>query len=156
MGVTEYDFSIFDLDAFQSISGSGSQMDLLVEYIHYFEHNSPPPTNADGTKYIIESDPVGNAVVGYGVDIFNGGFAEEFRQAGYPTSIGGEVDKDFVDNLEKRETEEKMESVKSLTSGLNLTGYQINALVSRAYNCGVARSNFNFKRKSGNEFCKFI
>ena len=156
LGVTEYDFSIFDLDAFQSISGSGSQMDLLVEYIHYFEHSSPPPTNADGTKYIIESDPVGNAVVGYGVDIFNGGFAEEFRQAGYPTSIGGEVDKDFVDNLEKRETEEKMESVKSLTSGLNLTGYQINALVSRAYNCGVARSNFNFKRKSGNEFCKFI
>ena len=137
-GVTEFDFgNIFKLENFNSANGSGSQMGLLVEYIHYWEHSSPPPTNADGTKYIIENDGAGNAVVGYGVDIFNGGFAEEFRQAGYPTSIGGEVDKEFVDNLEKREIQECMDSIKALTSGLNLTGYQLNALVSRAYNCGV-------------------
>lgn len=134
-GVTEFDFE--DMFRFNNINGSGSQMGLLIEYIHYWEHSSPPPTSADGTKYIIENDGAGNAVVGYGVDIFNGGFAEEFRQAGYPTNIGGEVDKEFVDNLEKREIQECMDSIKSLTSGLNLTGYQLNALVSRAYNCGV-------------------
>ena len=134
-GVTVYDFDIFDLDNFQTISGSGSQMDLLVEYIHYFEHSTPPPTNADGTKYIIEDDGRGKPVVGYGVDVET--HAEEFRQAGYPTTIGAEVDKEFVDTLEKREMQSNMEGVKSLTSGLDLTGYQINALVSRAYNCGL-------------------
>ena len=134
-GVTEFDFSTFDFSSFQE---TGSQMGLLVEYIHYFEHSTPPPTNADGTKYIIENDGAGNAVVGYGVDIFNGGFVDEFTQAGYPTHIGGEVDKEFVDNLERREIQECLDAINSITAGLNLKGYQINALVSRAFNCGIA------------------
>lgn len=134
-GVVEFDWSIFEIVDFKSTADSS--IDLLVEYIRYFEHASPPPMNADKTKYIIENDGAGNAVVGYGVDIFNGGFAEEFKQAGFPTNIGGEVDIAFVDGLEKRTIQEMLEAVKSMTSGLNLTGYQINALVSRAYNCGV-------------------
>lgn len=135
--VTEFDFSIFDPENFKTVDQGENSIDLLTEYIHYFE-NSNPPTNADGTKYIIQDDGAGNPTVGYGIDIFNGGFAQEFIQAGYPTYIGGEVDKDFVDNLEKREIQNHINAIKSLTSGLNLTGYQINALVSRAYNCGDA------------------
>ncbi len=142
-GVTEFDFeNIFKFENFNSVNTSGSQMGLLVEYIHYWEHSSPPPTNADGTKYIIENDGAGNPVVGYGVDIFNGPYTQEFITAGYPTHIGGEVDKEFVDNLEKREIESNINSVKSLTAGLNLTGYQLNALVSRAYNWSPPNAKF--------------
>lgn len=135
-GVIEFDFSMFSIERFNQVSSTGG-LDLLTEYIHYWEHSSPPPTNADGTKYIIENDGAGNAVVGYGVDIFNGGFADEFAAAGQPTNIGGEVDKDFVDGLEKQEIQSCLDSVRSMTSGLNLKEYQIYALVSRAYNCGV-------------------
>ena len=137
-GVIEFDFSIFGLEQFQQVNGQSGGLDLLVEYIHYWEHRSPPPTNADGTKYIIENDGAGNAVVGYGVDIVNGGFTDEFIAAGQPTSRGTDGDKEFVDALEEREIQECLDSVKSLTSGLNLKEYQIYALVSRAYNCGVA------------------
>lgn len=136
-GVTEFDFGVFKLKNFKAIDSSQSGVDLIKEYIHFWEHSSPPPRNADGTCYIIEDDGAGNPTVGYGVDIFNGGFAEEFRQAGYPTTMGGEVPVEFVDALEEREIQECLNSVKSLTSGINLTGYQIAALVSRAYNCGV-------------------
>lgn len=134
-GVREYDFSIYEPKNFQTVNTIAN--DLLRTYIRQWEHSTPPPTNADGTKYIIEKDPVGNAVVGYGIDIFNGGYANLFRKAGYPTSIGGEVDKEFVDGLEKREIENITKRVRTTTAGLNLEEYQIHALVSRAYNCGV-------------------
>ena len=136
-GVDEFDFSIFDLGSFNSVS-SGGLKDFIKEYVHYWEHSTPPPTNADGTCYIIEDDGYGHPTVGYGVDIFNGGFASEFRQAGYSTSIGGEVPIEFVDAIEERELQENLDFVKSTTSGLNLKGYQIAALVSRCYNCGTS------------------
>lgn len=135
-GVTELDFNIFDAKDFNSISMSGNK--LLKEYIHYWENAGGPPTNADGTKYIIEDDGAGHPTVGYGVDIFNGGFAPLFQQAGYPTYIGGEVDKEFVDALEEQEIQSNIDSIKSATAGLDLKEYQIHALVSRAYNCGVS------------------
>ena len=134
-GVIEFDFSVFEIEQFKQVGAGG--LNLLIEYIHYWEHSTPPPTNADGTKYIIENDGAGNAVVGYGVDIFNGGFADEFAAAGQPTNFGGEVDKEFVDALEEREIQSCLDSVRSITSGLNLKEYQIYALVSRAYNCGI-------------------
>lgn len=139
-GVTELDFNIFDAKDFNSISMSGNK--LLKEYIHYWENAGGPPTNADGTKYIIEDDGAGHPTVGYGVDIFNGGFAPLFQQAGYPTYIGGEVDKEFVDALEEQEIQSNIDSIKSATAGLDLKEYQIHALVSRAYNCGVSGAIF--------------
>ena len=138
-GITDLDFSIFDAKDFTNISMSGNK--LLVEYIHYWENAGGPPTNADGTKYIIEDDGAGHPTVGYGVDIFNGGFASLFEQAGYPTNIGGEVDKEFVDALEEQEIQSNIEKIKSVTAGLNLKEYQIHALVSRAYNCGTGSLN---------------
>lgn len=134
-GVTELDFSIFNAREFRTVGALGNE--LLTEYIHYWEHSTPPPTNADGTKYIIEDDGAGHPTVGYGIDIFNGGYASLFEQAGYPTNIGGEVDKEFVDALEKQEIESKLNAVRSATAGLDLKEYQIHALASRAYNCGV-------------------
>ena len=136
-GVHEFDFSKYKIDSFNSVSRSSGKK-LLKEYIRYWEHSSPPPTNADGTKYIIENDGAGNPVVGYGVDIFNGGFANLFQEAGYPTNIGGEVDIEFVDQLEEQEINQCMEYIKKQTESLGLKEYQINALVCRAYNCGNA------------------
>ena len=141
-GVTELDGSIFDAEDFIVIGGgtggSYASSEILKQYIRYWEHSTPPPTNADGTKYIIEKDPVGNLAVGYGVDIINGGFKDVFIEAGYSIELGAEVDIEFVDALEEQTTSDKMAQIKSITSGLDLTDYQINALTSRAYNCGVS------------------
>lgn len=133
-GVTSLDFNMFASKDFSSVGISGST--LLKEYIHTWE--GKPPTNEDGTKYIIYNDGYGHATVGYGIDIINGGFKAVFQQAGYSISIGGKVDKDFVDSLEEQEINSNIQSIKSITSGLNLTEYQIHALVSRAYNCGIS------------------
>lgn len=135
-GVYEFDFSRYKIDSFNSLTRDSGKK-LLKEYIRYWEHSTPPPTNADGTKYIIENDGDGNPVVGYGVDIFNGEKDKLFVAAGFPTHIGGEVDIEFVDELEENEMNECYEFIAKKTESLNLTGYQINALVSRAYNCGM-------------------
>ena len=129
--------AVYENNNFSNVGNLGSS-DLLVRFVHHFEHSTLPPTNADGTKYIIENDGAGNPVVGYGVDIYNSGYLSLFQAAGYPTNIGGEVDKDFVDSLEKMAFEDKTKSIKSSLSGLELTDYQLNALISRAYNCGVS------------------
>lgn len=131
-GVTEFNFGIYAIQDFKIIGAGG--MDLLREYIRNWEHSTPPPTNADGTKYIVESDPYGDKAVGYGVDIPS--HASIFKEAGYSIETGAEIDKDFVDALETEAINSKMEVAKSLASGLNLKGYQIHALVSRMYNCG--------------------
>lgn len=109
---------------------------ISKNYIRKFEHSSPPPTNADGTCYIIEDDGAGHPTVGYGVDIENSGYKQLFIDNGYPINIGGEVPIEFVDSIEERIWNDKSSEIKSMTEGLNLTGYQMNALISRAYNCG--------------------
>ena len=135
----DYGVSLEDLEYLLSDSFNvASASTLLKEYIRYWENSGGAPTNADGTKYIIESDGYGNPTVGYGIDIKNGGYTQIFIDNGYPTEIGGEVDVEFVDALEEQEIADCLASVKAKTSGLDLTQYQINALVSRSYNCGVA------------------
>lgn len=54
--------------------------------------------------------------------------------------VGGEVDIDFVDTIEEKIIGNALTQIKSMTSELNLTDYQINALASRAYNCGISGS----------------
>lgn len=135
-GVDKFDFNIFGIKDFSTIGSSGSA--LLREYIRKWEHSSPPPTNTDGTKYIIETDGKGHPTVGYGVDIENSGYKSAFITAGYPTNIGGEVPIEFVDSLEDMIINDKTSGLESYTSGINLTGYQKNALISRCYNMGTA------------------
>ena len=135
LGVTELNESWLKPSTFTEINSSGSQQ--LIEYIHMLEGGYSPKMNADGTKYIVVSDGYGNAAVGWGVDIFNSGYADKFIQAGYSTEVGAEIDKDFVDAIEAEIISNIAQEVNNRTSGLNLKGYQKNALISRAYNCGV-------------------
>lgn len=135
-GITDYDFSIFSDVNFNIIGATGT--DQLIRYIHKWENASGPPTNADGTMYIVEDDGYGHPTVGYGVDIENSGYKSLFIEAGYSTNIGDAIPIEFVDEIETMEMEEKVSKVKSKTSGLELTDYQINALISRAYNCGTS------------------
>lgn len=146
-GVTKFDFSIYEPDSFNSINSNGGREQFL-RWLHAWE-GSNPPTSADGKKYIIEDDGYGHPTVGYGIDIFNGGFAERFAAAGYSTNIGAEVDKEFVDNLEKEEIDRAIETVEAKCAGLNLTQYQKYALVSRIFNCGEAGA---FTTRNGKDF----
>lgn len=150
-GVTELDLSIFESQEFQVIysmsTGLGGGLDGFIEWLHAWEGHEG--MSLDGTKYKIGTDGLGHPTVGYGIDIFNGGYAEEFKAAGYPITVGSYVDKEFVDNLERREIEECIQYIKNETSSLNLKDYQIYALVSRAYNCGKSGA---LKARNGKTF----
>lgn len=122
LGVTELNESWLKPSTFTSINNSGSQQ--LIEYIHMLEGGYSPKMNADGTKYIIVDDGYGNAAVGWGVDIFNSGYADKFIQAGYSTEVGAEIDKEFVDAIEAEIISNIAQEVNNRTSGLNLKGYQ--------------------------------
>lgn len=128
-----------------TINGSGSPSSLLKEYIRSWEGR--PKTNSAGTMYVIFDDGFGHPTVGYGIDIENSGFKNQFIQMGYPTEIGGEVPIDFVDGLEDQKINDCLNYMKAATSGLNLEEYQLHALVSRAYNCGESGA-VNTKRGS--------
>lgn len=133
-GVTALDFNIFDAKKFKSIS-IASDKQLQKDYIHYFEGTKK---NADGTKYVIYDDGAGNLTVGYGIAINESGYSKVFEEAGYTIKEGEEVDIDFVDAIEDEIINNYTDNVKSVVSGLDLKNYQIQALVSRTYNCGIA------------------
>lgn len=136
-GVTSLDIDIFKSKEFVQMSGTyGGRGGLtdFIEWLHQWEGHEG--ISADGTQYKIGTDGLGHPTVGYGIDIFNGGYEQTFIAAGYPTTVGSYVDKEFVDELERKEIEECINYIKSQTSQLNLKEYQIYALVSRAYNCG--------------------
>ena len=137
-GVKTFDFSIYDETNFNTInnSSSTSSKQLLIEYIYSWEGCTE--LSEDGTEYKIQDDGAGHPTVGHGIDIENSGYKSLFEQNGYSTTIGVWVNKEFVDGLEADEISSKWDAVKSLTADLNLKDYQINALVSRAYNCGTA------------------
>lgn len=134
-GVLKFKFDMFDLNKFNSTSSSTGGLSQFKRWLHEWEGLNGS-ISADGTKYIIGDDGYGHPTVGYGVDIFNGGFADRFTAAGFSTSVGAEVDKKFVDDLEDEEINKAIEVVNSKCSGLNLTQYQKYALVSRIFNCG--------------------
>ena len=144
-GVTSFDFSIYEPDDFTSTSRGGGY-DQFIRWLHAWEGLNGS-ISADGTKYIIGDDGYGHPTVGYGVDLNAKG--DKFRAAGYPTSVGAEVDKEFVDNVEKEEINSAIQTVESKCSGLNLTQYQKYALVSRIFNCG---SNGAFIVRNGKDF----
>lgn len=114
------------------LSGRGRNA-LLKEFIHAWETGGKEPLS-NGDKYIVYDDGAGHPTVGYGIDIYNSGFLQNFLDAGYDVSIGAEIDKDFVDKLEDIAIDNKRKVVEANTQGLNLTDYQMDALVCRAYN----------------------
>lgn len=133
-GTSSLVFEEYDPGDFENASGTAG-LDTFIEWLHAMENHTG--LSADGTMYLIGDDGYGNVTVGYGVDIFNGGFADRFAAAGYSTEEGAYVPVEFVDSLEREEIETCLDAVMAKTAGLNLTQYQIYALTSRAYNCGI-------------------
>ena len=141
----------FDVNAQAASSLSSNYvggLNLLKEYIHNWE--GTPKANSDGTKYVVFDDGAGYATVGWGVTIKDHGGQLTALGAG-DMSIGAEIDKEIVDKIEEEEIQGNLNAVKSATSGLDLTEYQIHALVSRAYNCGVAGA-LTYKRSQYSNF----
>ena len=146
-GITEFDFSIFDLSAFEDVGSSMGGLETFREYLRSWEGNTG--ITADGTKYIVGDDGAGNPTVGYGIDIYNSGFLDRFLAAGYDVSIGAQIDVAFVDALEMEEIQNALKTVEAKCAGLNLKIYQKYALVSRIYNCG---SYGAFRERNGKTF----
>lgn len=146
-GVTEYDFSEFDFSLFEDIGSSMGGLSTFKEYLHAWEGHTG--ISEDGTKYRVGDDGAGHPTVGYGIDIYNGGFLDRFKEAGYDVSIGSYIDIEFVDALEDEEIQSALQAVESKCAGLNLTQYQKYALVSRVYNCGISGA---FTNRNGKTF----
>ena len=153
-GVTELDFSMFDAIEFGAMSG----MTPLLDLIHEWESGTQgPKTTADGTKYIIEDDGSGRPCVGYGVDIIAN--YDKLKKRGCPYTLeyiksnyrSGKlaIDKEIVDSVEQEEMDQISEYIRSKVAGLNLKEYQIQALISRAYNCGAGGA---IQRRNGLTF----
>ena len=137
---------------------SNSGLELLKKYIRSFENGAVQSyingessytkyiskyISQDKTQYYIRDDGAGHPTVGFGIDIFNSGFKDEFLAEGYTveqlkdTSGKVSVPVEFVDSLEERVLQNNVNYITNQTSSLNLEKYQIYALVSRAYNCGL-------------------
>lgn len=113
---------------------SNDSWNQFIRYLHMAE--------GGGTIYINDSGvdcyKVTNGAVGYGVDIATHGAT--LRALGYDTTEGSLIPVEDVDAIEKRVREARYNDVKNLASsnGIELTTYQIFALVSRTYNYGFA------------------
>ncbi len=151
-GIYEYDFSIYRESDFQN-AGSSASFETFIEYLHAWEGNEG--ITADGKFYLVGNDGAGHPTVGYGVDIFNSGYLNRFKEAGYTEDQLRKMDGstkipvELVDGIEKEEREAMLEKVEEKTAGLNLTIYQKYALVSRAYNCGAGGA---FTTRNGKNF----
>lgn len=130
-GVTTLDFSIYEPTEFKEVSFTTS-FNKFKQYLHSWEGCTS--LSADGTMYKIELDGGGNPTVGYGVDV--NANKPDIERYGYSTNVGDYIPKEFVDALEDTIIARNIETVETKTASLNLTQYQIYALVSRAYNCG--------------------
>jgi len=150
-GVTDFEFDTFNFSQYEDAGSGMGGLDTFKEYLHAWENGGGAPTNADGTKYKVESDGAGHPTVGYGVDIYNSGYLKRFLAAGYDVSMGSYIDVDFVDAIEDEEIQKKTQGVEQRCAGLNLTQYQKYALISRAYNCGVAGA---CKERNGKTFAQ--
>ena len=91
--------------------------------------------------------------MGYGIAINESGYSKIFEEAGYTIKEGEEVDIDFVDAIEDEILNNYTDNVKSVVSVLDLKNYQIQALVSRAYNCGITGA---LREKRGSPSRNFV
>jgi len=125
------DLSIFTTSEFRDITYSSS---TVKDFLHYFE-GAPKES---GNQYIVFDDGFGNLTVGWGVYINK--HTSRFTARGINVSnvtVGSTIDKTIVDSIEDEIIEEYRNAVIQATSGLGLQEYQIDALTSRVYNCGI-------------------
>ena len=153
-GITELNLdSLFATDMKKSYSGNS--LEQFLKFLHSWEGGGTIYKDANGVDcYKVQPDGGGGSAVGYGVDIATHG--AKLRNLGYDTSIGALIPVEIVDEIEKGEVEMVREQVKSITAGLDLTEYQIYALMSRCYNYGVAgglkRATSSFRYPSNETF----
>lgn len=91
----------------------------------------------DKTQYVVQND----YSAGFGVDIDNAGLEGDLETLGYNQNDwqpGCLLPVEVIDSFEDRILMENLENVRNATSSLNLTTYQIYALVMRTYNCGLS------------------
>lgn len=151
---SEYDIQnvldVYGLDEFRQFSGTSGAAAGFNQFKKWLRSKEGHTgLSADGTKYKVGDDGAGHPTVGYGVDIYNGGYAERFKAAGYDISMGAYIDVEFVDQIEEEEIQNAIKTVESRTNGLNLKEYQKYALVSRIYNCGATGA---FRERNGKDF----
>lgn len=137
-----------------SSSGVASGMDLLKQYLRKNEghegiadenKNRISDKDIDQAKYYIVGE-VWNGkkytrTVGYGVDLDTSGYEPEIMAAMGTTEkfkVGDMIPVEIVDKCEEDEISKAIDAVNAEFSGIELKEYQIHALVSRYYNCGVA------------------
>ena len=150
----------FDVNATANSGIFGaSGMALLREYINTWEpvnnymrtESGAPTTNEEDCKYyLVFIDSVGVPTVGYGINI-NAHFdkiveAMSNLSIDFPYSSASEIkgkvqageavlmDKAAIDSVQEKLLQKFVDDVKSYTSGIELTEYQLFALTDRAYN----------------------
>lgn len=134
------DLSIFDIGEFDGISYGSS---TVKDFIRYFEGK---PKESDG-KYVVFDDGFGNLTVGWGIYIQK--HNARFKVRGIDISnlkVGSTIDKTIVDSIEDEIIEEYRNAVIQATTGLGLEEYQIDALTSRVYNCGISGGLNGFEK----------
>lgn len=133
-GVTELDIDDFFVTDMNNVS-SGNSMQQFLQFLHSWEGGGTIYKDAQGVDcYKVQSDGGEGSAVGYGVDI--GTHGNRLRLLGYDTSIDSLIPVEIVDEIEKESIQKSIDNIKMKTSELDLTEYQIYALVSRCYNYG--------------------
>ena len=120
---------------------SSNSLSQFIRYLHSWEagvtEGLATYKNSSGVDcYKILPDGDGGYAVGYGVDIDTHG--AKMRALGYSTNNGDLIPVEVVDQIEREELDSNKSIIESRVAGLDLTEYQIYALLSRAYNCGPA------------------
>ena len=117
-----------------NVVSDGSLTNAML-YIHAWE-GTP---KSSGDDYIAFDDGYGYVTIGWGVvPKFH---KEKFEALGYNVDnvvFGSKIPKEIVDAVEMQFLQELADSVKAKlsNSGIVLTSYQLDALISRTYNCG--------------------
>lgn len=124
--------------------GVGDLSQECIDFVWGWEGNDDYLRDVKGvlvdndTTYIVYTDPAASyhRCVGHGIDFDAGGYDEIFHKAGYSTSIGSRIPKEFADKVSLDTMSSRRKEIIEKTSGLNLKDCQIDALVCRAYQMG--------------------
>lgn len=123
----------------------------------------------DKTMYKVASDGYGHPTVGFGIDLFNGAYINDYGESIYfadelikyhgyteeqlrDMSGATQIPVEIIDELKEKRVQQDYDKVIAETEHLNLTQYQIYALVSRAFNYNISgfveayTSYYNFER----------
>lgn len=113
---------------------SSSSWNDFLKYLHMAEGGGQVYKNSED----VDCYKVTNGAVGYGVDIAT--HKATLTALGYEISEGALIPIVDVDQIEKSVVEARYNDIKNLASsnGIDLTQYQIFALISRTYNYGFA------------------